>query len=210
VLTLSVDSEYGWAAGDECPSGFVPAIFCAICIETGERHAYWGRDPRLAAFIRGHAGDLFVSHNLIAEAKYLLRLGIRPPPSWWDSMVGYRYVTNREVVRPYGLFDALDKYGIPYPLDRDEKEDLQIWIGTLGFDPDSPDDRRRIRDYCFEDCLAAARLYLRLAGKVPPAWMAYATEYCLETARMELRGIGTDLDRYGEMLGIPHEKWTRG
>jgi hypothetical protein len=107
MSTLSVDSEYGWPGGAECESRFVPVIFCAVCLETGEQHAYWGRDPQLASFIKDHASDLFVSHNLIAEAAYLLRLGIPLPAAWWDTMVAFRYATNREVAPKYGLLNAL-------------------------------------------------------------------------------------------------------
>jgi DNA polymerase I-like protein with 3'-5' exonuclease and polymerase domains len=199
VKTWSVDTEYGWSGAAECESGFVPVVFCAVCLETDERYSAWGRDPGLASFIREHARDLFISHNLIAEAKYLLRLGITPPGSWWDTMLGWRFVSNAEKVPRFGLLDVLNKLGLPYAFGG-EKEGLQEWVGELRFDPSSPDDRRIIRDYCFEDCLGAARLYRHLAAKVPGGWMKHVTEFCLDLARMELRGVDIDKRVYEALL----------
>jgi hypothetical protein len=201
--TWSIDTEYGWRGGDAgqlLPSCFVPVIFCGVCLETGACVHFWGRDPALASFIRGHAGDLFVSHNLMAEAEYLLRLGIPPPARWWDTMVGWRYATNAEVVVKYGLEKALVQAGLPYAYDPEGKDRLQKWAGRLQFDAGSPDDRRLLRGYCLEDCRGALRLYQSLAGKVPDVFMRYAIEFCLELARMELRGIAIDMGVYGALL----------
>jgi hypothetical protein len=199
MRTWSVDTEYGFRGEAECESGFVPILFCGLCLETGERVSFWGRDPGLSDFIEGHRHDLFVSHNLMAEVKYLLRLHITPPESWWDTMVGFRYVTNAQAVVRFGLVKALARFGIPYAL-TDEKEELQQRLGSVSIDADSPDERRRVRGYCFEDCLGAGRLYLRLVGKVPAEWMRSAATFCVCLARMELRGIGIDLGLYGRLL----------
>jgi DNA polymerase I-like protein with 3'-5' exonuclease and polymerase domains len=195
MRTWSIDTEFGFRGGAEYPSAFVPVIFCAVEANTGERHHFWGRDPLLSRWIDDHRDDLFVSHNLIAEVKYLLNLGAQPPAKWWDTMIGWRYATNAEVVPPYGLEKALEEAGIPHAY-AGQKRHLQEWIGRVGFDPDSPDDRRTIRDYCLEDCTTTAALYHHLVGRVPPVWMSYATEFCLELARMELRGIALDMPRY--------------
>jgi DNA polymerase I-like protein with 3'-5' exonuclease and polymerase domains len=131
---------------------------------------------------------------MLAETTYLLRLGIEPPPRWWDVMLAYRYLTNSEKVDPrYGLAVVLARYGLPYRHTADEKDALRDWIGDLHFNPDSPDERRRIVDYCYEDCEGAARLYRHLAARVPPAWAALVAEFCLHLARMELRGIAVDM-----------------
>jgi DNA polymerase I-like protein with 3'-5' exonuclease and polymerase domains len=169
-------------------------------LETGERYSCWGRDPDLRRWVADHSGDLFISHNLIAEAKYLLRLGIAPPPLWWDTMLGWRFVSNAEYVPEYGLTKALVANGLPHAYSDDDKGELQKWIGELRFDPSDPEHRRQIRDYCLTDCAAAARLYRRLVARVPACWMRYVTEFCLELARMELRGIGLDMGRYGALL----------
>jgi DNA polymerase I-like protein with 3'-5' exonuclease and polymerase domains len=195
----SVDAEYGFGGGAEHESAFVPVVFCAVNALTAERHAFWGRDPRLAQFLRGHAADLFVSHNLIAEAKYLLRLGVTPPARWFDTMLAWRYVSNAEVAPQYGLEAALTQLGLPHAF-AGEKDTLRERIGRLDFDAGDAAFRRTVHDYCFEDCEGAARLYWRLAARVPAAWMRYAAEFCLETARMELRGIGMDLRTYARLL----------
>jgi DNA polymerase I-like protein with 3'-5' exonuclease and polymerase domains len=196
MTTWSVDCEYGFRGPDGCPSGFVPVVFCAAGVTTPERYAFDGRDPRLAQWVNDHRGDLFVSHNLVAEAQYLLRLGIAPPARWFDTMLAWRYTTNTQSpVPPYSLEAALTGVGIPHRF-AGEKTALQKWIGELRFDPDSPDDRRGSVAYCQEDVRTTAALYRHLAGLVPAVWMNYAVEYALAVARMCLRGLALDRDRY--------------
>jgi DNA polymerase I-like protein with 3'-5' exonuclease and polymerase domains len=202
--TWSIDTEYGFRGGVECPSAFTPVVFCAVEMDTGERRSFWGRDERLSWFIRDRAGDLFVSHNLSAEAQYLLRLGVQPPAHWFDTMLAWRYATNAQEVPPFGLEKALERAGIPHAY-AGQKGHLQEWIGRLRFDPDSPEDRRLIRDYCLEDCVTTAALYRRLVGRVPATWMGSAVEYCLALARMELQGIALDMDRYTALLECKDE-----
>jgi DNA polymerase I-like protein with 3'-5' exonuclease and polymerase domains len=199
VNTWSIDTEFGFRGGDEYEAAFVPVIFCAHEVHTGEQHSFWGRDEQLAQFIREHLDDLFVSHNLIAEAKYLLRLGIALPPHWFDTMLAWRFVTNKQEVPPFGLSEVLVALGISHPYGA-EKERLQEWIGGLGFSPYSPDDQRTIRNYCMADCTTTAAAYLRLIRHVPAVWMRYVTEFCVELARMELRGIALDMGRYTMLL----------
>jgi hypothetical protein len=189
----SVDSEYGYR-GEELPANFVPVVFCAVELYGGTRRHFWGRDPRLVDFIRRHIKDEFVAHNLIAEAKYLLQLGISPPAHWFDTMLAYRYVTNAEYVKPFGLLKAVEGRGLSPRATEDEKKGLQTWVGELRFDPASPDDRRRIEGYCYDDCEQGADLYHSLAGCVPPTWMAHVVEFCLATARQELRGVPVDAE----------------
>jgi DNA polymerase I-like protein with 3'-5' exonuclease and polymerase domains len=200
MTAWSVDSEYGWAGGDGRESAFVPVVFCALEAGGGARHAFWGRSPLLADFVRDRAGDLFVSHNLIAEVKYLLRLGVRPPARWWDTMLAFRYATNAEVVVRFGLEEALLRHGVPHRF-AGEKDDLQKWIGELRFDPDSPDDRRRVLDYCLADCESTAALYRKQEGTVPAVWMRQAAAFALRTAEMERRGLAVDVAKYAALLG---------
>jgi hypothetical protein len=196
---LSIDAEYGWRGDVEVPSAFVPVIFCSVDVDTGERHHFWGRDPGLAGFLRDNAGALFVSHNMAAEAKYLLQLGLEPPGRWWDTMLAYRLHTNAEFVCKYGLLAAAAKLRVPTHVTEAEKKGLQEWIGALRFNPASPADRARIREYCYGDCGVAAGIYRRLIGRVPPVppvWMQYCAEFCLAVARAELRGIPFDVSTY--------------
>jgi hypothetical protein len=196
---FSVDTEYGYRGGLQVPSAFVPVVFCAIDIDSGEEHVFWGRDSGLADFIRRHVEDVFIAHNLIAEAKYLLQLGINPSPHWFDTMLGYRYVTNAEYVKKFGLLKAAANLGLPIHVAGAEKDDLRDWIGNLRFDPANPEDRRRIKTYCFGDCRIGAALYRRLVQEVPTTWMAYTVAFCLATARMELRGIPLDIEAYSRL-----------
>ena len=197
---FAVDSESGWAGGVEVPSAFTPVVFCAIDIVTGERHAFFGRDAVLRRWIQDHDGDLFLAHNLMAEAKYLLQLGVEPPTRWFDTMFAYRYVTNKEKNGKYGLEYALADLGLPYGFSADEKGDLQEKIGNLKFHSSDPVELRRIRDYCFEDALGSGRIYRKLTHLVPTQWMNYVTAFALELAQSELRGVGIDMTAYGQLL----------
>jgi DNA polymerase I-like protein with 3'-5' exonuclease and polymerase domains len=204
MMSLFVDSEYGWKGADRCASAFVPVQFGSVNLNTDERRSFFGRHQALSRFIDDHRHDLFVSHNLIAEATYLLRLGITPPTNWWDTMLGFRYLTNAEVVQPYALESVLAHYGIPHRYAA-EKDRLQKWIGRLEFDPSNPDDRWLIRDYNLADCESTAALYQVLKDKVPADWMRRAVAFALATARMELRGMAFDADSYGEILECKDE-----
>jgi hypothetical protein len=195
----SVDGEYGWRGGVRCESSFAPVVLCLASLNSDERYAFWGRDPRLADFIRCHVDDLFISFNLIAETQYLLRLGIVPPPHWFDAMLAFRYATNAGRVADFSLEDALKEYGIPHRFAA-EKDKLQKWIGELRFDPSSPGDRRLIESYCMADVESTTALYRRLVGAVPEAWMRHAAAFALATARMELRGLAIDLEKYAAVL----------
>jgi hypothetical protein len=189
----SVDSEWGFRDGRlDCESAWTPVVLCAVGLRFGRRLVFWGDDPGLRAFFHEARGDEFVAHAATAEMKYLLRLGVRPPPRWFDTHAAWRYLTNRPGRPPSGLLDALHQLGLPH-LAPAAKKDLQQSILHLRFDPDSAPERRRIADYCLSDCDGAAALYTRLAPKVPPALMSHWTEYLLAVARMELRGIPVDL-----------------
>ena len=91
----AVDSEWGFRNGRvDHESQFEPVVFCAVGIRTGRRVFFWGRDVGLRDFVRQHSDDLFVGHYVVAEMKYLLRLGVPLPPHWFDTFVAFRYVTN--------------------------------------------------------------------------------------------------------------------
>jgi DNA polymerase I-like protein with 3'-5' exonuclease and polymerase domains len=192
---LSVDTEYGWHEGGECLSAFVPVVCCFVEQGTRRRYHFWGRDRRLGEFLGDHAGALFISHNLKAEAKYFQSLGVKPPRNWWDTMLARRYLSNAERPARYGLEISLEHYGIPHRYSA-HKEELQKWIGELRFDPGNPDDRRTILAYCYEDCAATLSLYERIRDRVPAAWMDHVVRFCLALSRMEMRGVGIDMDSY--------------
>jgi DNA polymerase I-like protein with 3'-5' exonuclease and polymerase domains len=166
----------------------VPVVLVAAEVTTGEEVVFWGRDRRLAGWVEAHRNDRFVAHNLVAEARYLQALGIRPPAAWWDTMYGYRYVSNTAGWVPFDLHEALEACGIVHWFGA-EKRELQNWIGELRFDAGSPEDRKRILAYCQEDVRTTARLYQVLRGRVPAGWMAHLVRYALAVARMETRGI---------------------
>jgi DNA polymerase I-like protein with 3'-5' exonuclease and polymerase domains len=197
--TWAVDTEWGFRDGRlDHESAWEPVVVCLVGLRSGRRLHFWGRDPRLRTFFRDHADDLFVAHSATAELKYLLRLGIPLPRRWIDTFVAWRYITNRPNNLEAGLSVALHRLGLP-SLAPAEKKALQMKIARLEFDPDSPDDRREIVEYCFSDCDGCGALYPRIHERVPPALMAHWVEYLKAVARMELRGIPFDVEGYTQI-----------
>ena len=196
----SVDTEWGFRDDlVDHESAFEPVVFCAVGLRSGRRLHFWGRDDRLSSFIHDHGDDLFVSHNVVAEMKYLLRLGITPPPNWFDTYVAWRYLTNKPHYPEAGLSAALRSSGLPH-LAPAAKHDIRDNILHLRFSPHDSQDQQRIVDYCFSDCDGQAGLFERIRNRVPAATMAHWCEYQKAVARMELRGIPFDVLGYGRIM----------
>jgi DNA polymerase I-like protein with 3'-5' exonuclease and polymerase domains len=197
----AVDCEWGFRDGrvDE-PSAFQHVVFCAVNLDTGERLTFWGKDPRLSTWIADHFDDLFVAHNAVSEMKYLLQMGIRPPPRWHDTMVAERYITNRWKYSQRGykvnLSESLHRLKLAH-LAPAGKKALQKKILHLDF---TDADRPEIEAYCLSDCDGAAALYLARQDRVPLDLMAHWGEYLLAVALMELRGIPFDFAMWDRVL----------
>ena len=159
--TWFVDCEWGFRAGrDSYETAFEPVVFCAVGCRSGERRHFWGRDGRLRQFIENNSSDTFVSHNNVAEMKYLLRLGIDLPQRWFDTYVAWRRLNNRPGRPEASLTAALGQLGLPH-LPLLDKQQWQQKILRLEFDAGSDRDRREIIDYCFYDCDGCAEVYQR-------------------------------------------------
>ena len=197
----SIDTEWGFPEGRiDHESAWEPVVLCAVGSRSGHRLSFWGRDP-LAAFFRDHANDLFVAHYAIAEMKYLLRCGVPLPTMWFDTFVGLRYISNRPQTCEAGLAQALIRLGMPGLLPSDKK-DLRQKILHLRFDADKPADRNEITDYCYADCDGCAGLYRHLVSRVAGGVMSHWCEYLKGVARMELRGIPFDIERYDRIQSM--------
>jgi DNA polymerase I len=191
-----IDAEWGFPNGRiDQESAWEPVTLCLVGLPSGPRLSFWGRDPNLRAFLRDHAEDRFVAHYAVAEMKYLLRLGIPLPVDWFDTFVGWRYLTNKPNHLEAGLAVALQRLGL-VGLAPAEKKALQQQILHLRFDLDNPSDRREIADYCFADCDGCGALYDHLLTRVPSVHMAHWAEYLKAVARMELRGIPFAAEEY--------------
>jgi DNA polymerase I-like protein with 3'-5' exonuclease and polymerase domains len=189
-----LDTEWGFhSAHLDHESAWEPVVLCLVGLRSGRRLYFWGRDPRLPPFFSDHADDLFVSHNALAEMKYLLRFDIPPPAHWFDTYVARRYVTNRPNKLEAGLSLSLHQLGLP-GLAPAEKKELQLKILYLRFNPDSPDDRTEIVDYCYSDCDGCGALYARVHERVAPELMAHWVVYLKAVARMELRGVPFEVE----------------
>ena len=196
------DTEFCFRDGrKDWESKWEPVVACLVGLRSGHRLSFWGRDARLRDFFREHNDDIFVAHNATAEMKYLLRLGVPLPPRWFDTMVGWRYATNRPRKKGdlgCGLVAYLHVLGQPH-LSPEVKKDLQDDILHLRFDPSCPEDRRRITTYCFSDCDGTAPVYQHLKVRVPMVWMDLFSQYLQAVSRMELRGIPFDVRTYNRL-----------
>jgi DNA polymerase I len=189
----AVDTEWGFRDNRvDHESAWEPVVLCLVGVASGRRLSFWGQDPGLTTFFRDHAADLFVAHYSVAEMKYLLRLGIPLPARWFDTFVGWRYLTNRPNHLEAGLSPALDRLAMSH-LAPAVKKALQQRILHMRFDPDSSADRLEITDYCFSDCEGCPGLFRRIGDRVPSAVMAHWAEYLKAVARMEIRGIPFDV-----------------
>ena len=173
----SIDSEWGFENGRvDQESAWVPVVFCAVGLRSGRRGAFWGRDAGLRDFVEKHHADLFVGHYIVAEMKYMLRLDIPLPPNWFDTFVGYRYLSNGPDRAEAGLLAALRRLNLEH-LAPATKQALQQKILALQFDADSSTERREIVDYCLSDCVGCGALYENISARVPACTMSHWSEY---------------------------------
>src|SRR4051812_11900517 len=107
-----LDTEWGFHGERiDHESAWEPVVLCAVGLRSGRKYHFWQEDDRLKSFFRDHAGDLFVAHNVVAEMKYLMRLGVAMPQHWFDTFVAWRYLTNRPNQLEAGLSIALNQLG---------------------------------------------------------------------------------------------------
>ena len=198
-----VDCEWGYSAGRVgMETAFEPVVFCAQKYRSMERYSFWGRDHGLKHFIEDHQNDLFMSHNNVAEMKYLLRQGVVLPPSWWDTMVGYRVRYNRPGYPDISLIGALTQFGLPH-ISTVQKTNLRDQILNLQFNQADPVIRAKITNYCYDDCTYCGLVYEQIGDRINPTTMKYWCRYLMAIAKMELRGISTD-------VGKAHLIWLAG
>ena len=193
-----IDCEWGYRDGRiDYETAVTPVVFCAqraplVGDRSQERYSFWGRDHGLKQFIDDHFSTLFVSHNNLAEMKFLLRFGIVLPPSWWDTMVGYKVLYNCPKRPDISLIGVLKQLGLPH-ISTAQKTNLRDKILNLQFNADSPVDRAIITNYCYQDCIDCGLIYEQIRDQIDPATMQYWCRYLAAIARMELHGIPTDV-----------------
>ena len=168
-------------------------MFCLHRYRSTERYSFWGRDHGLKQFIEDHRSDLFVAHNAVAEQKFLMRLDVALPESWWDTMVGYRVLYNCPGHLDVSLIGVLTQLGLPTHISTVQKTDLRDQILNLEFNSDDPAERAKITNYCYDDCMACGLIYEKLHDQIDPATMKYWCRYLMAISKMELRGVPTDV-----------------
>ncbi|MBP62373.1 MAG: hypothetical protein CMJ62_12710 [Planctomycetaceae bacterium] len=130
----SIDAEWGFLSGrvDE-ESAWQPVVLCAVGLHTRRRLHFWERDERLARFFADHSGDVFAAHYAVAEMKYLLRLGVPIPQTWFDTFVAWGRRNNAPGRLAASLSYALHALGMLHLVPTVKKE-LQTKILNLDFD----------------------------------------------------------------------------
>jgi hypothetical protein len=196
----AIDTEWGYKNRQKgCESALEPIVFCAVNINTGQRRAFWGRDPALKRFLQEHKDAIFISHVSQAEMKNLLRLEIDLPQHWFDTYVAFRFIYNKPTPHSAALSDALIRLGFPH-LVTQEKSEIRGKILNLELDLTDEQTRNQVKEYCFNDCIGCQALYDALRQRVPLELMNYWTEYVKTVAKSELLGLPIDLPAYKLIL----------
>ena len=117
-------------------------------------------------------------------------------------MVGFRTLYNRPGYQHVSLIDALTQLGLPH-ISTIQKTNLRDQILNLDFDDEDPAIRAKITNYCYDDCIDCGLIYERLHDRIDPAVMRYWSRYLAAIAKMELKGIPTDVKQ-------AHRIWLAG
>lgn len=204
---IILDTEWGYRNGRiGSESALVPVVLCAKVLHSGQELVFLpGKDDQLLReFLAENNNALWVAHSITAEMKYLLRLGMPNPERWYDTLLAERWLTNSPLRLEAGLVKALERHGLSWlaPL---EKKDIRQKILTLNFSSDDDRGMDEIVEYCMQDCRACAALFLRQRHDPEDClqldkWMPWWSLYKMPVAKMELRGIPVDVQKYRQII----------
>jgi hypothetical protein len=186
----SVDFEF--IAND----GEHPDVVCLVAHElrTGQTIRLWRDEFGVTPPYRIDGKALFVCFTATAECYCHLALGWSLPANVLDLSPVFRCVTNgRKVPQGKGLLGALAYYRLP-AVSAKYKDAMRERI--LQGPPYSPEERKKILDYCWTDVDETTALLLKLLAE-PEFSLATALhwgEFVAVSALMEHRGIPLDKD----------------
>ena len=195
---IVIDTEWGFRDGRiDCETSFEPVVLCAQIMK-GDSFTFWGRDHRLFDFVHAHQDHLWVAHNAVAEMKYMLRLGIQPPPFWFDTHTAFRFLSNRPGYIRSKLADMLTILGLAHFIPP-EKAAMQQKILHLQHAQDDP----AVAAYCMADVTATTAAFTEICGKqgngLNERVMDYWAEFLKVVAKIEITGVPVDIATYAKI-----------
>ena len=194
----AVDTEYRAEPGTRC----FPVCAVFLELKSGREIRQWANveNPEPCPVDFG-PDKLFVAYSAPAEFGYFLEMGWALPVRVLDLYVEFRALTNSTGKNETAsLLSALGYFDLS-AIDSDHKGEMRDMI--LNHTRYTPDQRRRILDYCAEDVYALGRLLPAMLPDIDLPRALFRGRYQCAVARMEATGIPMDM----EMLGRVREKW---
>jgi DNA polymerase I len=147
------------------PLGNSPMVVCMVAkdIISQKTHKLWLVGKKKIDFPFPIKDTLFVGHYLAAEVNCMLQLGLEKPFYMWDTWLENKKLYNGKLIKGFGLVDCCSRYGINYPLDKEQWRDVILGDKKdrdLMFLPAySKEDQTGILEYCEVDVVATEQLF---------------------------------------------------
>lgn len=195
-----VDTEYQTGTGDRCKP------ICMVSRELYSGHVnrrwLWNCDPGTPPWNPRDPRTLVVSFSVPAECGVFAALGWEQPCRVHDLWAEHRLRTNG-LTRATAFLNVLKSYGIPAPIQTDEKK---AWQKLCAEGSSSAIESRRngIIGYCEGDVGPMEALYLAMLSGTNWREALFRGEYGVACAEIEDRGIPVDADR----IAILVDRWV--
>ena len=194
---VSIDFEYR-----KLPNRLEILCVVAQCLSTRRTWRQWlgGEESPSPSFPCG-SDVVFVAHAIAAaEARCLVTLGWPFPYAWIDTFVEEKVLAKgARLEEGFGLLACCRRRGIPVIADY-QKEDMRALCLRPG--DHSPEERKRILEYCESDVIANAALFHAIRNEIAfeQAWLRglVASEY----GRITECGIPVDMSRAPVLLDL--------
>jgi hypothetical protein len=178
-----------------------PDVVCLVAHElrSGRTLRLWRDQLGAAPPYRTDSGVLFVSFVANAECACHLALGWPLPAKVLDLNPVFRNLTNgRSTPDGKGLLGALRYYGLD-AIGAKQKDAMRDRI-LKGW-PFTPEEQRRILEYCGSDVDALLRLLLKILAETEfdLGIALYHGEFAAASALMEHRGVPIDMDVFAQL-----------
>ena len=181
-----------------------PRPICCVAQEwhSGQTFRLW--EDELAACPYGTGTDsLLVAYGAAAEIGCHIALGWPEPVNIFDAFAEFRCFTNTAPIKgekpaPSGLFDALEYFKIPAPIDKAEKKRMQERCARGA--PWEPGEREEILAYCETDVTPLPALFEKLLPHVSLTQALERGRFTKTVAHIEGTGIPIDVPKYNEVI----------
>ena len=153
---LVLDFEFIQTKG----SGENPKLVCLVIKEIFPKqktHRFWLLDEKKIEFPYPIHDSLFIGHFLVAEVACMLELGLEKPRYLFDTFIENKKLYNGKIKQGFGLEDCCSRYGIEYPLDKDQLRKLIM----ESYPNYSESEEIDILEYCETDVTTNEQLFYK-------------------------------------------------